>query len=356
MSESPRAALRLGILVPCRDEEAVIGRKLANLSLLRWPEGASHRVVVVDDQSADGTLERAQRIAAREFGGRSDVSVAIVPNRIRPGKPGAIQTGLDELGEDVDLVLLTDADVVIDPDALVAIERAFAADSRLAMACGTQRFVADLADDGTLRSSTHGPLVDAAEPFDRWTARVRRLESRSGRLFSVHGQCLAWRASLRLRPRDGIAADDLDLMLQARARAQEPRRVVILPGAGFVERKTPPGPARRAQALRRARAYVQLVRADSPPAADPVSRLQISLYRSLPLAAPELSLLVPLALAVLAGILLGTGAVILVMILFVLALTSPPGWRWAKLVLLIRAARRLESESTLPERWEMARR
>ena len=58
----------------------------------------------------------------------------------------------------------------------------------------------------------------------------------------------------------------------------------------------------------------------------------------------------------LAGIFLGTGAVILVAIGFALALTSPPGWRWAKLVLLIRAARRLESEGALPEQWEMARR
>lgn len=351
MSEPPRAALRLGILVPCRDEAGIIGRKLANLALLRWPEGARHRVVVVDDGSVDGTREQAERIAALP-----GASFAIVSNRIRPGKPGAIQTGLDELGESVDLVLLTDADVVIDPGALLAIESAFAEDPRLAMACGAQRFVGDLADDGTLRSASLGPLADASEPFDRWTARVRRLESRSGRLFSVHGQLLAWRASLGLRPREGLAADDLDLVMQVRARVQEPRRVEILPGAVFVERKTPAGPARRAQALRRARAYVQLVRAEAPPAADALSRAQTFLYRSLPLAAPELSLLVPLAILFLSMIFLGTGGIVLAAVLLALALTSPPGWRWAKLVLLIRAARRLESEGSLPERWEMARR
>jgi glycosyltransferase involved in cell wall biosynthesis len=351
VSGSPRAALRLGVLVPCRDEEAVLGRKLANLALARWPEGARHRIVLVDDHSADGT-----RALALELAERLDVSAAVVVSASRPGKPGAIGAGLDALGGDVDLVVLTDADVVIDPGALVEIERAFAADPRLAMACGAQRFVADLADDGTLRSASFGPLVGADEPFDRWTARVRRLESRSGRLFSVHGQLLAWRASLGLRPRQGLAADDLDLMLQVRARAHEPRRVEILPGAVFAERKTPAGPARRSQALRRARAFVQLVRAESPPAADAVSRFQIGLYRRLPLAAPELSILAPLALVLLAGILLGTGGMILAAIACALALTSPPGWRWAKLVLLIRAARRLESETALPERWEMARR
>jgi len=340
------SALRLGILVPCRDEADVVGRKIANLALLRWPEGARHRVVLVDDASADGTRERAEAIAAEK-----QLALEVVPNRNRPGKPGTVQTGIDALADDVDLVVLTDADVLLDPDALIAIERAFAADPRLAMACGTQRFVADLAEDGTL-----GPLADAAEPFDRWTARVRRLESRSGRLFSVHGQLLAWRAGLGLRPRDGIAADDLDLVLQVRARPDAPKRVEIVSGAVFVERKTPAGPARRAQALRRARAYVQIVRADSPPAADVLSRLQTSLYRSLPLAAPELTLLAPLSAALVAGLLLGAGGLILAAVATALALTSPPGWRWVKLVLLIRAARRLESEGSLPERWEMARR
>jgi len=339
VSEPARAALRVGIIVPCRDEASVIGRKLSNLALLEWPEGARHRIVVVDDGSTDGTREMAEQ---------AGVSCAVVPNRVRPGKPGAIQTGLDELGDSVDLVVLTDADVVLEPGALLAIESAFADDPRLAMACGAQRFVADLAEDG--------PLADASEPFDRWTARVRRLESRSGRLFSVHGQLLAWRTSLGLRPRAGIAADDLDLVLQVRARTSEPRRVEIVPGAVFVERKTPAGPDRRAQALRRARAYVQLMRAEVPPAGDFLSRAQAFLYRSLPLAAPELTVLLPLALVVLAGIFLGGGGAILAAILVALALTSPPGWRWAKLVLLIRAARRLESESSLPERWEMARR
>ena len=40
----------------------------------------------------------------------------------------------------------------------------------------------------------------AAAGWDRWTARARRLESRFGALFSVHGQLLAWRAELGLLP------------------------------------------------------------------------------------------------------------------------------------------------------------
>jgi GT2 family glycosyltransferase len=350
------AALRLGVVVPCRHEAEVIGRKIRNLALADWPEGAAHRIVLVDDGSTDATAAIARETLAEVFAGRTGVACEVRIHTGRPGKPGAVGAGLEALAGTVDVLILTDADVVLEPGALVAIARAFAQDPRLAMASGTQRFVRDLADDGTWRSATRGPLADAAEPFDRWTARVRRLESRSGRLFSVHGQFLAWRAALGLRPRPGLAADDLDLMLQVRARAQEPRRVALVPGAAFAERKTPAGPARRAQALRRARAYVQLVRSDAPRAADTASRGQAFLYRVLPLASPGLTLLVPLASAVLLGILVAPGAAWIVVIATVLALTSPVGWRWLKLALLIREAKRLERESALPERWEMARR
>jgi glycosyltransferase involved in cell wall biosynthesis len=355
VSGTERIALRLGILVPCRDEAAVIERKLANLAQARWPEGGTHRIAAVDDHSVDGTLERAGKTAEQLFGSRTDVLVSVVRNGVRAGKPGAVQTGLALLEPQVDLIVLTDADVVLEPGSLEALSRAFSGDPRLAMACGAQRFVRDLAEDGTPRSASLGPIQDASEPFDRWTARVRRLESWSGRLFSVHGQLLAWRADLRLRPRPGIAADDLDLMLQVRSRASEPRRVALAPGAIFCEVKIPVGPARRAQALRRARAYVQVVRTSAPLSTDAFSRAQWFFYRRVTLAAPVLTAVLPLAATVAAWTFLGLGAALALLMLFALIFTSAPGWRWAKLVLLIRAAKRLEAESALSERWEPER-
>jgi len=328
----------IGLVVPCRDEVAVIERKIEDLSRARWPAGGGHRIVVVDDQSTDGTGARAREAAARHFGNRADVVVEVVVNSVRPGKPGAVQTALELLEPRVDLVVLTDADVLVEPGSLEALARAFADDPGLAMACGAQRF-----------------LEDASEPFDRWTARVRRLESRSGRLFSVHGQLLAWRAALALRPRAGIAADDLDLMLQARTRVSPPRRVTVASGAVFLETKKPAGPARRAQALRRARAYLQLVRSSSPRFPDALSRAQWSFYRRVPPAVPTLAVVVPLAVTLAAWILGGTGAGLASTFLFALVFTSPPGWRFAKLALRIRDAKLLESEGSLSERWETDR-
>jgi glycosyltransferase involved in cell wall biosynthesis len=339
--------MRLGVLVPCRDEAAAIGRKVADLAAARWPAAAGgHQVLVVDDGSVDGTAALALDAAARSPA-REDVRFSVVPNRVRPGKPGAVHAGIEALEGRVDLIVLTDADVVIEPGSLEALARAFESDARLAMACGAQRFVRDLAEM---------PLADASEPFDRWTARVRRLESLFGMLFSVHGQLLAWRAELRLRPRAGIAADDLDLMLQVRARAGPPRRVAIAPGAVFLERKTPAGPERTAQAMRRARAYVQLVRSDPPLPPDALSRLQWAAYRVLPLAAPALTTTVPLAATAIAWLALGAGAGGACLLFFALFFTSRPGWRWAKLAMLIRDAARREAEVPLPERWTVARR
>jgi len=52
------------------------------------------------------------------------------------------------------VIVLTDADVVIAPEALVELARAFEREPRLGMATGSQRFVDSLCDDGTLRAET----------------------------------------------------------------------------------------------------------------------------------------------------------------------------------------------------------
>ncbi|HVS19047.1 MAG TPA: glycosyltransferase, partial [Planctomycetota bacterium] len=208
----------LGVIVPCRDEAAVIARKLANLALARWPEAArQHRLVVVDDGSLDDGPAIAREACARLFDPRS-VRAEVVANTVRPGKAGAILTGLRELaqGGAPDLVVLTDADVVAEPEALRDLALAFERDPGLGLACAAQRFVEDLAADGTCRAADLGEPRAAGGLYDAWTARVRALESRVGALFSVHGQLCAWRTSLGLAPGEGIAADDLDLMLQAR--------------------------------------------------------------------------------------------------------------------------------------------
>ncbi|MCB9896630.1 MAG: glycosyltransferase [Planctomycetes bacterium] len=345
----------LGVLVPCRDEAAVIARKLANLARLRWPDAPrAHRVVIVDDQSSDDTAVRARdALAAHPL--PAGVRASVVRNDGRPGKASAIAAGLDALGGDVDVIVLTDADVVFEDDALRALADAFAREPGLGMACGSQRFVRDLCDDGRPLGADGREPVPAPGRYDRWTAEVRALESRGGRLFSVHGQLLGWRAGLGLRPTPGLAADDLDLMLAVRARGMPVRK---LTDARFLEVKTPPGAVAEAQALRRARAYVQIVRRARWPRGrdlDAASRVQLLGYRVLPLAAPWSALAVLLGVLVLSAVLGGPNVLEVVAVLVVASLLSPAGRRLVRLLTVIARATLVESRAEIGDRWTMTR-
>ncbi|RKY17648.1 MAG: hypothetical protein DRQ55_15275 [Planctomycetota bacterium] len=222
------------------------------------------------------------------------------------------------------------------------------------MACGSQRFVASLADDGSPRSRDGGALVPAGGLYDAWTAAVRALESRGGRLFSVHGQLLAWRRDLDLRPTPGVAADDLELMRQVRAAG---RAVIKLNDARFLELKTPPGDDRASQQLRRARAYFQVIgRCRLPAGAPLLDRAQFALYRSVPALAPAAA---GLALMLLPGLGLawrGVPGLGLGMALAALLRYAPIGRRLANLLSVIAASRKGDAAHTLPDRWEMPRR
>jgi hypothetical protein len=342
----------LGVLVPCRNEARVIERKLANLARCLWPSGR-HRIVVVDDASDDGTAQAAQCAAARLFGGREDVAVLVEASLASPGKAGAIGHGVARLAG-ADLVVLTDADVVLAADALLRLAAAFA-DRRVGMACGSQTFVRSLAPDGTAPGSDGTALLLAGEPYDRVTAVVRALESRSGRLFSVHGQLLAWRASLALRPAPGVAADDLDLMLAVRERGRSDGRVVRVADARFFEVKTRAGAGADAQALRRARAYVQVV--SRPGAAlgeSRIDRAQWACYRWVPLAAPEL-LFALLASVVATACVFAAPLGVVLLAGIALAGLSRTGRGVLRLARIIRLARRLERREPVSDRWEMER-
>jgi hypothetical protein len=236
--------------------------------------------------------------------------------------------------------------VVLDPEALIRLSAAFERDPSLGMACGAQRFVDDV----------EGARAPAMGLYDRVTARVRALESRAGLLVSVHGQLLAWRAELGLTPTPGMAADDLDLMLQARASGARIERVE---GALFYEARPSDPEERAGQALRRARAYVQFLEhpriAELSGRGGVLERLQGWAYRTLPTAAPWL---LPLAVALLFALacwLLGPRPGSGVLLLLLAAAASPVGRRLIALLRVIAAARRSEAAGGMTDRWETAR-
>lgn len=336
---------RLGVLIPCRDEAAVIERRIANLARSNWPDG-HHRILVVDDHSVDDTRERASRALHEAFGDRFDADC--IANRLQPGKAGAIATALDAFGDAVDLIVLTDADVVHSIDSLAALASAFEGEPRLGMACATQRFV-DRLPEGACSPTIASSAGPAAAPWDRWTACARRFESRHGRLFSVHGQLMAWRSDLKLRPRTDVAADDLDLVLALR-RLHPDRTVRLVQAAVFFEQKPAGAEVASGQAMRRARAYLQAMNN-----ARQDRGLQTWCYRVLPLLAPRLALVMALSIFASAGWFFGVrGLFLCVASIAVLSLTRTARHIVA-LLLVIERARCAERTNPMPTRWEMQR-
>lgn len=347
----------MGVLVPCRNEAAVIERKLANLAGLNWPRSElPHRVVVVDDVSDDETGAKCEAFFALDRRlAEAGVETLLVRNSQRPGKAGAIAAGLEALALSVDLIVLTDADVCLSKDALVEMQLAFHASPALGMATGAQVFVNRLPADGSC-PDTDASRAGGGGRYDHWTSRARGFESLFGRLFSVHGQLLVWRTELELRPSAGLAADDLDLMLQVRKRGLRVERVEQ---ALFFEVKAGAGAVGTGQALRRARAFVQLVQhhdgESAPLGRGLMNRMQWMAYRRLPIAAPWLALSMSILLPLLGAALAGPKLALAILILILVLWFSNPGRDLYTLMTVIAKAVQAERAGSLPDRWEMER-
>lgn len=109
-----RPSLDVTVLVPARNEAAVIERTLAALAR----QGSGLDVVIVDDESDDGTGELCTRFAAGH-----PLALRVVAGQPRPpgwsGKLWALEQGLREVRRP--RVLLLDADIEIAPGVVAAL-------------------------------------------------------------------------------------------------------------------------------------------------------------------------------------------------------------------------------------------
>ena len=95
-------ALKLSIVIPCRDEEGSLRATLTELVRTLLANHVPHEIVVVDDHSTDGSRVILEDMAARH------VAVRWVPNDGEPGFGHTVRTGLVAFAGDAVCIMMAD--------------------------------------------------------------------------------------------------------------------------------------------------------------------------------------------------------------------------------------------------------
>jgi cellulose synthase/poly-beta-1,6-N-acetylglucosamine synthase-like glycosyltransferase len=157
---------RLSVIVAAYDEEDVIARKVENVLALDYPRDRLE-LIVASDGSTDATVERARAAGAD-----------LVLDLPRGGKVRAQDQAVERSSGE--LLVFSDANAQIAPDALRQLVAPFADDPKLGYLCGQVRFTTE---DGTNQEGVYW----------RYEMAVRELESRVGDVTAGNGALYATR-------------------------------------------------------------------------------------------------------------------------------------------------------------------
>ena len=166
--EASSALPTVTLLVVARDSEEFIGNKARNALALDYPEDKLD-ILFYSDGSTDGT----ERIVRSFEGPRFRLMCGIGHQGKIPSLNRAMQSCTGEI------VALSDADAMLDPDALIKLVRYFA-DPRVGGVCG-QRIIAQEADSKEAQSSYIG--LDSA--IKLWESRIGSITSNDGKLYAI---------------------------------------------------------------------------------------------------------------------------------------------------------------------------
>lgn len=181
------------VLIPAYNEELVIAGSIGAARELDYPE---LEVLVLDDGSADATADRAQEAA------EGDPRIRVVRDPVNCGKGDRLNKGFRQAAHD--LVVVTDADTHIHPDAL-----------RL-LVCRMQRSPRLAAVAGKPHVTNRRNLLTSMQTLEAASiiGLIRRTEALSGRVGTVAGVLGLFRreAVLGVGGYDGhMATEDIEL-------------------------------------------------------------------------------------------------------------------------------------------------
>lgn len=219
---------RVVVCVPARDEETTLPLLIGDLRAQTYP--GELRVIVLDDESRDGTLDAAHRAAGED-------SRIVVESNTLPPPPGwtgkaAACLRLADLafagGPPADVIAFVDADVRLSPDAITAT----VAELRrrgAALVCPWPEQYADSIAERLLQ-----PLLS----FSWMSTTVVAAANRSLRqsLAVACGQFLMFDAAAyrRIGGHEPVASSVTEDLAIARVLRRHGERTVLVSGAGFV--------------------------------------------------------------------------------------------------------------------------
>lgn len=201
---------RVCFFIPANDEAAVIGAKIRNALALDYPPDRL-QIVVASDGSVDGTNEIAASFAP--------LGVKLLAFPDRRGKIATINDGMQAV--DAEIVIFSDANTFLNPDAVRLLVRNFA-DESIGAVSGDVILEGDRA--------ALGGSEDLYYRYERW---LQSCESRIGTMVGVDGALYAIRRELFVPPPPDTILDDMAIPM---AVARADRRVVFEPHATGHER------------------------------------------------------------------------------------------------------------------------
>jgi cellulose synthase/poly-beta-1,6-N-acetylglucosamine synthase-like glycosyltransferase len=188
------------LLVAANDEAAVIGRKIENSLSLDYPMSRL-AVVIASDGSVDGTNDIVRAWAPR---------VQLLAFDTRRGKIAAINEAMRTITADI--VVLSDANTYLRPDALRSLVQNFA-DPEVGAVSGD-----------VMLTGERAALAGSEDLYYRYERHLQRLESEIGSLVGVDGALYAIRRELFVAPPPDTILDDMAIPM---AVLRAGRRVVF---------------------------------------------------------------------------------------------------------------------------------
>ena len=199
---------RISLLLAAYNEEAVLADRLDNALAMDYPADRLE-IVVGSDGSSDGTADVVNRYSAR--------GIRLIDYRERQGKASVLNRSVPTLTGDI--VLLSDANTTIEPDAARNLVRWFA---RPEVSCVCGRLV--------IVDPTSGKNADGL--YWKYETLIKRSEARLGALLGANGAIYAIRRDAYVSIPDGTIIDDfaiplLSIMRRGGSLVYDPSAVAI---------------------------------------------------------------------------------------------------------------------------------